>query len=101
MTDQTTYPERDMDGGTFNPVLPEPTAEEEAEYQAQYEAEHAAQEYALAYSAKYGLTDPALIDAIHDSHYAYLINESLRNASQTARDETLLTQGPPELTTRR
>ena len=73
MTDQTNYPEQDMDGGHFHPIV-HPTAEEEADYQAQYEAEAAAQEYAMAYSAKYGLTDPALIDAIHDSHYAYLMN---------------------------
>jgi len=39
MTDQMDYPEFDMDGSYFIPILPEPTPEEEAQYQADYEAE--------------------------------------------------------------
>ena len=75
MTDQTDYPEQDMDGTHFEPVQPEMTPAEEAEYQAQYQAEHDAQDYARAYAEKYGLVDPALIEAIHNSHLAYLMND--------------------------
>ena len=78
MTDQMNYPEQDMDGGHFQPAQPEMTPAEQEQYQAQYTAAQAAAEYAQAYVEKYGLVDPALIEAIHDSHYAYIMNNLAR-----------------------
>lgn len=69
----TRYPSYGYENG--EPGEPAWSEEDEAQYQKEYHAEQDAQEYATAYAMQYGITDPVLIEAIHDDHFRYLMDD--------------------------